>query len=122
MIINKDPQHTAPGWLRTALRVCVVCVLPLGLVHCGSDDEPGSLEPELAVVEAAAGDLDVLAQPCLARIDAGVAAGRIPPEAAARMRTSIDEIKARSRGQTPQGSSWARRDDGERSQGGIRAA
>jgi len=97
LIITGGPRAKAPRWLRNILKVGVLAALSLGLVHCGSDDGAGSLQPDLTVVEAPASDLEAMAKPYLARIDAGVASGKISPEDAARMRAAIQGMNDRVR-------------------------
>ena len=49
-MITQGNTTPAPGWLRTAARIAVVCALPLGVVYCGKPDTPS--EPGAEATEA----------------------------------------------------------------------
>jgi beta-lactamase regulating signal transducer with metallopeptidase domain len=97
LIISGDSRARAPRSVRNTLRLAVLAVLPLGLVHCGSDDGTGSLDPDLTVVEAPTSDLEAVSKPYLTRIDEMVASGKTSAQDAARMRATIQGMNDRVR-------------------------
>ena len=48
MIISTDTRSPAPGWLRAATWVAVLCALPFGLIYCDRPDAPTGPDEETA--------------------------------------------------------------------------
>ena len=44
MIMTGNHTGPAPRWLRTAIWIAVACVLPFGMLYCGSADQPDGAE------------------------------------------------------------------------------
>ncbi|MCY4571177.1 MAG: M48 family metalloprotease [Gemmatimonadetes bacterium] len=85
MIVDTN-KTAAPGWLRTAAWIAVICALPLGLVYCGQPDTPATVDdateaPGAEANDAAqAGDSD----------DAAAGAARQYEVAVQRVRAMLD--------------------------------
>ena len=48
MIVSTDTRSPAPGWLRAATWVAVLCALPFGLIYCDRPDAPTQPDEETA--------------------------------------------------------------------------
>ena len=48
MIVSTDTRSPAPGWLRAATWVAVLCALPFGLIYCDRPEAPTEPDEETA--------------------------------------------------------------------------